>query len=58
MDGTKKEEYDEWIKKLGSSENEMAKKEHECMACKDTREKRQNKSNNQRIVAYKLNDNL
>jgi|TARA_Y100000310_G_scaffold290348_1_gene317468 hemerythrin len=58
MDGTKKEEYNEWVKKLGHPEYEMAKKEHECIACKDTREKRQKKSSSQRIVAYALNDNL
>ena len=58
MDDTKKEEYDEWIKKLGRSENEMVKNELECIACKDTREKRQKKSSSQRIVAYALNDNL
>ena len=62
MDGTKKEEYDEWIKNLGQTDNEPSikkeKKYCECPSCADTREKRKKSSDPQRIIAYKLIDGL
>ena len=58
MDDTKKEEYDEWIKNLGQTNNELGTKKEkkycECPSCADTREKGKKSSDPQRIIAYKL----
>ena len=57
MDDTKKEEYDEWIKNLGQTDNELGTKKEkkycECPSCGDTRKKN---SDPQRMIAYKLID--
>ena len=59
MDDTKTEEYDEWIKNLGQTDNELGTKKEkkycECPSCADAREK---SSDPQRIIAYKLIDEL
>ncbi len=62
MDDMRKEEYDVWIKNLGQVDNELSTKKEkkycECPSCADTRKNRKKSSDPQKMIAYRLIDEL